>query len=86
MKYLHTMIRVQNLDSALDFFINKLGFTLIELILVLAIVSILIINAQKPLLEFHQTAMQVQKNCYSAGLPCIPDASKIRVDSSRVRH
>ena len=24
MKYLHTMIRVQNLDSALDFFINKL--------------------------------------------------------------
>ena len=25
MKYLHTMIRVQNLDAALDFFINKLG-------------------------------------------------------------
>ena len=25
MKYLHTMIRVQNLASALDFFINKLG-------------------------------------------------------------
>ena len=25
MKYLHTMIRVQNLDNALDFFINKLG-------------------------------------------------------------
>ena len=25
MKYLHTMIRVQNLDSALDFFIEKLG-------------------------------------------------------------
>ena len=25
MKYLHTMIRVQNLDSALDFFIDKLG-------------------------------------------------------------
>ena len=25
MKYLHTMIRVQNLESALDFFINKLG-------------------------------------------------------------
>ena len=25
MKYLHTMIRVQNLKSALDFFINKLG-------------------------------------------------------------
>ena len=24
MKYLHTMIRVQNLESALDFFINKL--------------------------------------------------------------
>ena len=27
MKYLHTMIRVQNLESALDFFINKLGMT-----------------------------------------------------------
>ena len=25
MKYLHTMVRVQNLESALDFFINKLG-------------------------------------------------------------
>ena len=25
MKHLHTMIRVQNLESALDFFINKLG-------------------------------------------------------------
>ena len=25
MKYLHTMIRVQNLESSLDFFINKLG-------------------------------------------------------------
>ena len=25
MKYLHTMIRVQNLESALDFFINKFG-------------------------------------------------------------
>ena len=25
MKYLHTMIRVQNLETALDFFINKLG-------------------------------------------------------------
>ena len=25
MKYLHTMIRVENLDTALDFFINKLG-------------------------------------------------------------
>ena len=25
MTYLHTMIRVQNLESALDFFINKLG-------------------------------------------------------------
>ena len=25
MKYLHTMIRVQNLDTTLDFFINKLG-------------------------------------------------------------
>ena len=26
MKYLHTMIRVANLDASLDFFINKLGF------------------------------------------------------------
>ena len=25
MKYLHTMIRIQNLETALDFFINKLG-------------------------------------------------------------
>ena len=25
MKYLHTMIRVQNLENSLDFFINKLG-------------------------------------------------------------
>src|SRR5262245_22748614 len=25
MKYLHTMIRVGNLDAALDFFVNKLG-------------------------------------------------------------
>lgn len=25
MKYLHTMIRVQDLDRALDFFVNKLG-------------------------------------------------------------
>ena len=25
MKYLHTMIRVQNLESALEFFINKMG-------------------------------------------------------------
>ena len=26
MKYLHTMIRVANLDASLDFFVNKLGF------------------------------------------------------------
>jgi lactoylglutathione lyase len=26
MKYLHTMIRVANLDESLDFFVNKLGF------------------------------------------------------------
>ena len=25
MKYLHTMTRIQNLESALDFFVNKLG-------------------------------------------------------------
>ena len=25
MKYLHTMIRVQNLETAIDFFVNKLG-------------------------------------------------------------
>lgn len=27
MKYLHTMLRVGNLDSAIDFFVNKLGLT-----------------------------------------------------------
>lgn len=27
MRYLHTMIRVSNLESSLDFFCNKLGFT-----------------------------------------------------------
>ena len=26
MKYLHTMIRVSNLDESLDFFVNRLGF------------------------------------------------------------
>jgi lactoylglutathione lyase len=26
MKYLHTMIRVANLDTSIDFFVNKLGF------------------------------------------------------------
>lgn len=26
MKYLHTMIRVSNLDETIDFFVNKLGF------------------------------------------------------------
>ena len=26
MQYLHTMIRVSNLDQSLDFFVNKLGF------------------------------------------------------------
>ena len=25
MKYLHTMLRVRNLDAALDFYVNKLG-------------------------------------------------------------
>ena len=27
MKYLHTMTRIQNLEAALDFFVNKLGLT-----------------------------------------------------------
>lgn len=27
MEYLHSMIRVTNLDATLDFFVNKLGFT-----------------------------------------------------------
>lgn len=81
----HRVLRT--LNKQFLFVCHKLGFTLIELILVLAIVSILIITAQKPLLEFHQTAMQEQKkNCYSAGLPCIPDAGKIRVNSNRIRH
>ena len=30
MEYLHTMIRVENLEQNLDFFINKLGFTQIS--------------------------------------------------------
>ena len=28
MRFLHTMIRVYDLDAALDFFVNKLGLTL----------------------------------------------------------
>ena len=55
----HRVLRT--LNKQFLFVGHKLGFTLIELILVLAIVSILIITAQKPLLEFHQTAMQEQK-------------------------
>jgi lactoylglutathione lyase len=27
MKYLHTMLRVGNLDAAIDFFVNKIGLT-----------------------------------------------------------
>ena len=27
MRYLHTMLRVRDLDVALDFFVNKLGLT-----------------------------------------------------------
>ena len=27
MRYLHTMLRVRNLDAALDFYCNKLGLT-----------------------------------------------------------
>lgn len=30
MKFLHTMLRVKNLDSALDFFVNKLGLVEIK--------------------------------------------------------
>ncbi len=30
MKYLHTMIRVSDLDDSLDFFLNKLGFVLVR--------------------------------------------------------
>ena len=55
----HRVLRT--LKKQFLFVCHKLGFTLLELILVLAIVSILIITAQKPLLEFHQTAMQEQK-------------------------
>ena len=81
----HRVLRT--LNKQVLFVCHKLGFTLIELILVLAIVSILIITAQKPLLELHQTAMQEQEiNCYSSGFHSIPDAGKIRVNSSRIRH
>ena len=55
----HRVLRT--LNKQFLFVCHKLGFTLIELILVSAIVPILIITAQKPLLEFHQTAMQEQK-------------------------
>ena len=48
----HRVLRT--LNKQFLFVGHKLGFTLIELILVLAIVSILIITAQKPLLELHQ--------------------------------
>jgi lactoylglutathione lyase len=30
MKYLHTMVRVTNLDESLDFYVNKLGLTLLS--------------------------------------------------------
>ncbi len=30
MKYLHTMIRVGNLDKSLDFYVNALGFALVR--------------------------------------------------------
>ncbi len=30
MKYLHTMVRVTNLDASLDFYCNKLGLTLLS--------------------------------------------------------
>ena len=55
----HRVLRT--LKKQFLFVCHKQGFTLLELILVLAIVSILIITAQKPLLEFHQTAMQEQE-------------------------
>ncbi len=55
----HRVLRT--LKKQFLFVCHKQEFTLLELILVLAIVSILIITAQKPLLEFHQTAMQEQK-------------------------
>ena len=55
----HRVLRT--LNKQFLFVCHILGFTLFELILVLAIVAILIITAQKPLLVFHQTAMQVQK-------------------------
>ena len=55
----HRVLRT--LNKQFLFVCHKLGITLIELILVLAIVSILIITAQKPFLEFHQIAMEEQK-------------------------
>lgn len=30
MKYLHTMVRVSNLDESLDFYVNKLGLRLLQ--------------------------------------------------------
>ena len=34
MKYLHTMIRVRDLDATLDFFINKLGLPKVRIIFI----------------------------------------------------
>ena len=40
--------------------LNYSGYTLIELMLVLTIVSVVLLAAQRPLLEFHRIAFQEQ--------------------------
>ena len=44
-----------------DYLLQTSGYTLIELMLVLAIVSVVIFAAQSPLLEFHRIAFQEQQ-------------------------
>ncbi|MBC8258365.1 MAG: prepilin-type N-terminal cleavage/methylation domain-containing protein [SAR324 cluster bacterium] len=43
------------------------GFTLLEVMLVLAIVSAILVAAQRPLLEFHRIALQQQQNSVLEG-------------------
>ena len=47
--------------------LNYSGYTLIELMLVLAIVSVVLLAAQRPLLEFHRIAFQEQQKIILQG-------------------
>ena len=50
-----------------DFRLQISGYTLIELMLVLAIVSVVLLAAQRPLLEFHRIAFQEQQKIVLQG-------------------